>query len=447
MKQFRIFRKVLLRERRHYSFLLLSGVVVGCLAGVVGSLFQLSIIWFTELKYYLANTFIHNQIGRYSFLILFCVVSIVVAIILVKKFAPEAAGSGVQEIEGVLLNYRKLRGHRVLPVKFIGGVLALSSGLVLGREGPTIQMSSAIGKMFSDRFRLRPEFTHAIIAAGAGAGLSVAFNAPLAGILFVIEEMRGEFRYSFMSMNCVIVASICADIVLRLIMGQKPDIIMTYFSAPPLGSLWMFVVFGCIFGCFGVIFNRYLIKTLNFFSDSKQSVYWPMIIVVGIVVGALTIFYPYAVGGGYSIISDALSYKVPIMALLLLFIIRMIATWVSYGSGTPGGIFAPMIALGTVFGMWYGQFAHYFFPELVTHPGIFAVAGMSALFTATVGAPLTGILLVTEMTMNYALILPLIITCFSATITAFLLGGNPIYETLLERTLKRVAQKRKLIKK
>jgi CIC family chloride channel protein len=115
--------------------------------------------------------------------------------------------------------------------------------------------------------------------------------------------------------------------------------------------------------------------------------------------------------------------------------------WTCYGTGIPGGIFAPMLALGTTFGMWFGNYAHLFFPSLVGHPGIFAVAGMSALFTATVGAPLTGIILVAEMTLNYELLLPLILTCFSATIVSYLLGGTPIYESLLIRTLRIAKEK------
>ena len=134
---------------------------------------------------------------------------------------------------------------------------------------------------------------------------------------------------------------------------------------------------------------------------------------------------------------QSLSLKhIPVMSIFIIFIIRIGATWISYGSGTIGGIFAPMLAIGTTFGIWYGYYAHLWFPNLIPNPDIFAVAGMSALFAATVGAPLTGIILIVEMTMNFTILLPLILTCFSATVVTYLLGGNPVYETLLERTLK-----------
>ena len=156
---------------------------------------------------------------------------------LARRISPGAGGSGVQEIEGVLAEQRPFRWKSLLPVKFFGGICALSSGLVLGREGPTIQLGGTIGKMLSDRFGLTAEYAHILVAAGAGAGLAVAFNEPLAGILFVLEEMRTQFKYNFISLQCVIITVIFSDIVLRLFMGQSNDISMTHLHATPLASL------------------------------------------------------------------------------------------------------------------------------------------------------------------------------------------------------------------
>ena len=426
---------LLWKERKQVRFLFFSGILLGLLVGGLGALFQLSIVWMTDIKSYLLAFGAHDAVWQWGVPILFTTVLLVVSIVLVRRFAPETAGSGVQEIEGVLVNTRKLRWRRVLPVKFIAGVFSLSSGLVLGREGPTIHLGGALGKMLSSKFRMNVEYTHILIAAGAGAGLATAFNAPLAGIFFVIEEMHSQFRYTFKSLQCVIVASVCSVIVLRLFMGQTPDIPMTHFAAPPLASLWIFVIFGIIFGVMGVIFNKYLIVLLNFYNKLKGYRYWAIIIILGITVGILSKAYPYVIGGGYHVIPQALTYKIGPAALLLIFVARMGTTWTSYGSGTPGGIFAPMLALGTTFGMWFGYYAHLWFPNMIYDPGLFAVAGMTALFAATVGAPLTGIILVVEMTMNYALILPLTLTCVTAAMVSYFLGGNPIYETLLKRTL------------
>jgi CIC family chloride channel protein len=362
-------------------------------------------------------------------------VMVFITLLLIRKLAPETGGSGVQEIEGALDGIRPLRWARVIPIKFFGGLLSLGSGMVMGREGPTIQIGGNIGKMVSDIFKVSKIDSHALVAAGAGGGLSAAFNAPLAGILFVIEEMRPEFKYNFLTVQAVIIGSATADIVLRIMVGQQLAIPMDMLSTPPLPSLLLFLIFGCIFGIFGFVFNRLLVRTLNFFTNLTG---WPFTLtglIVGGAVGALVWYFPDAIGGGYVVIPAALSGSIPVMMLLLLFFIRFGTTMVSYGSGSIGGIFAPMLALGTLFGMWFGHFAHFLLPDMVVQPEVFAVAGMAALFCATVRAPLTGIALTIEMTGNYLMILPLILTCFTATIVAQGLGGQPIYTVLLKRTI------------
>ncbi len=441
MTVFRSFTSLVFKKPKQVYVLLFSGVVIGGLTGLIGSVFQLAIVYLEKFRSYLLTFGVQNEIWQWGLPIIFTLTCLIVSLLLVRRFAPETAGSGVQEIEGTLSEKRTLKWHRVLPVKFIGGILSLSGGMVAGREGPTIQMGGAIGEMLSKKFRIEPGFAHTFIAAGAAAGLSAAFNAPLAGILFVIEEMRPHFKYSFMSMQCVILASVASAIVLRMIMGAQPDIPMMVFIQPPIASIWLFVIFGCIFGIMGVIFNKYLLKTLDYFTYRKPKIYWANIVLVGIVVGVLTKAYPEVIGGGYAVIPQALKMQLPLLSLILIFFIRVGTTWTCYGTGMPGGIFAPMLALGTTFGMWFGHYAYMFFPDMISHPGIFAVAGMSALFTATVGAPLTGIILVAEMTSNYNLLLPLILTCFSATIVSYLLGGTPIYESLLVRTLRIAKEK------
>ena len=345
----------------------------------------------------------------------------------------------MQEIEGALDDLRPLRWQRVLPIKFFAGILSLAGGLVLGREGPTIQMGGNLGKMIADLFKLSRDDLHTLVAAGAGAGLSAAFNAPLAGILFVIEEMRPHFKYNFLSVHSVVIASAMADIVLRMMMGQAQDIQMADAPRPPLASLWLFPVLGIFFGILGAVFNVVLVRTLDFFAGLRGHAFQFTGLAVGAAIGLLGAFYPLAVGGGYDVIPRALQESTPTTMLAVLFLARFGTTMVSYGSGAPGGIFAPLLALATLFGMWSGHFAHAWFPDWIVYPQIFAVASMGALFSATVRAPLTGIALTIEMTGNYSLILPLILTCMVAAIVAQALHGRPIYSVLLKRTLDRAA--------
>jgi CIC family chloride channel protein len=356
---------------------------------------------------------------------------------LVRRFAPEAGGSGIQEIEGALAGQRPLRWQRVLPVKFLGAVAALGSGAVLGREGPTVHMGGAMGALIGDRIGLGDDGRHVLVAAGATAGLAAAFNAPLAGILFVIEEMRPHFRYRFASVEAVLVAAAVSVAVVRLATSQVPVIDMPVFPPPPLAALWLFPFFGALFGVFGVAFNRLLLGTLNGIDRLPARAHRLAPFVIGAGLGALAFLLPDAVGGGYDAIGDALVGRVAGGLLLALFAIRFAATLLSYGSGAPGGIFAPMLALGTLVGMWFGSSAHNLLPAMLPHPGVFAVAGMAAFFAATVRAPLTGIALAVEMTGDFGQILPLILTCVGATAVARALGGRPIYALLLERTLDR----------
>lgn len=417
------------------SIVLLWALIVGALTGFAGALFQMALAQIATLKEMFLKFLEFTPGLPILSSIALSAVMVFLTFLLIRKLAPETGGSGVQEIEGSLEGLRPLRWARVIPVKFFGGLLSLGSGMVMGREGPTIQIGGNIGKMISDIFKVSKIDAHALVAAGAGGGLSAAFNAPLAGILFVIEEMRPEFKYNFLTVQAVIIASATADIVLRLMVGQQLAIPMNMLSAPPLPSLLIFLVFGCIFGAFGFVFNHLLVRTLNFFSNLTG---WPFTLtglIVGGIIGALVWYFPDAVGGGYVVIPKALSGSIPVMMLLLLFFVRFGTTMISYGSGSIGGIFAPMLALGTLFGMWFGHFMHFLLPELVVQPEVFAVAGMAALFCATVRAPLTGIALTIEMTGNYLMILPLILTCFTATIVAQGLGGQPIYTVLLKRTI------------
>ncbi|MBK2029103.1 H(+)/Cl(-) exchange transporter ClcA [Francisella noatunensis] len=422
------------KNNRHIWVLVLSGAVIGTLVGLFATFFQLILDSISELKKMLFSLSGGNLFIKIIMSVSLTITMVVISILIVRKFAKEAGGSGIQEVEGALKGCRKLR-KRVVPVKFVSGLFSLGSGLSLGKEGPSIHMAAALAQFFVDRFKLTKKYANAVISAGAGAGLAAAFNTPLSGIVFVIEEMNRKFRFSVSAIKCVLVACIMSTIVSRAIMGNPPAIRVETFSAVPQNTLWLFMVLGIIFGYFGLLFNKSIIKVANFFSDGSKRRYWTLVITVCIVFGVGVVLSPNAVGGGYIVIANALDYNLSIKMLLVLFALRFAGVIFSYGTGVTGGIFAPMIALGTVFGLAYGLSIAQLFPEYNIDAGIFAVAGMSALFTATVGAPLTGIVLVMEMTWNFHLLLPLMITCFSASMLTYIHHQKPIYDTLLRRTI------------
>ncbi|MGD8118548.1 H(+)/Cl(-) exchange transporter ClcA [Vibrio sp. TRT 29B02] len=427
------------KDKTPISVLFLS-LLVGVLAGLVGTYFEIAVHFVSETR----TEWLKSEIG--SLLPLWLAAFIISASLafigyfLVHRFAPEAAGSGIPEIEGAMDGIRPVRWWRVIPVKFFGGMGALGSGMVLGREGPTVQMGGAIGRMVTDIFKVDNDDTkHSLLASGAAGGLAAAFNAPLAGIMFVVEEMRPQFRYSLISIRAVIISAISANIVFRYINGQDAVITMPQYQAPDLETLWLFLLLGALFGMFGVVFNQLVTLSQDLFvklhrNDRKRYLITGSLI--GGCFGIMLLYFPEVTGGGISLIPNITNGGYSASILLLMFVARIATTMICFGSGAPGGIFAPMLALGTLFGYAFGLIAQGLFPELPITPGMFAIAGMGALFAATVRAPITGILLVIEMTNNYYLILPLIITSLGAVIFAQMLGGQPIYSQLLHRTLK-----------
>lgn len=415
--------------------LIFYALLVGLAAGLLGTAFRLTLDYVEKARTYLFLNYSDYGLAGWILPAIFSIIGITVSILLVRKYAPEASGSGIQEIEGALDGVRPIRWKRIIPVKFIASIFSLGSGMLLGREGPTVQLGANAGKMIKDIFKQKEDNSNPLVSAGAAAGLACAFNAPLSGVIFVIEEMHSHFKYNFYSVAAIMVASGTADLVVRLFIGVDPVIKMTVFPVPVLAGTWTFVVLGILFSFIGLAFNKLLIFALDFFKklSAKSVIYTITLVSSTIIITGL--FFPAMIGGGYLTIFDTLENSFNLYLLALLFLGRFALTLLSYGSGVPGGIFAPMLVLGVTFGMLFGTIMHGLFPEMVHHPGIFAVAGMAGIFASTVRAPLTGLVLAVEMTFNFELILPLIITTITASVVTSQLGNEPIYTLLLKRTL------------
>jgi CIC family chloride channel protein len=421
------------------ALLIWLSVFIGTLAGAVSALFDHGISMVGEWRLQFIAAYSDSPIPLWLVAIPVSSVMAGLAFYLTHKFAPEAGGSGIPEIEGAMEGMRPVRWKRVLPVKFFGGLLALGSGMALGREGPSVQLGASIGRMISDIFKVNKVDSQALLAAGATAGLAAAFNAPLAGIMFIIEEMRSQFNYSLTSTKSVFMSAVMATMVMRLIAGQEAVIQVTSYSHPHLMSLWLYLLLGFCFGVVGILFNKMVLVTLDLYLFIHQGQRWRFVAIglfLGAVFGALSVLQPSVAFSGMELIPEVEGGHYFAGALMVIFLFRIITTLLGFCSGAPGGVFAPTLALGTVFGMLFGVGAHQLFPDIVTEAGTFAIAGMGGLFAATVRAPITGILLVIEMTSNYEMILPLIVTCLGATMVAQTLGGRPIYTQLLERTMK-----------
>lgn len=412
-------------------FMVLS-VLAGALAGLVGSIFHLLIN-----KAVLWPAWLAQQMDGWALVAAAAFITMaltVLSVFIVRRFAPEAGGSGVQEIEGAMEGLREVRWRRVLPVKFFAGLAAIGSGLVLGREGPTIHMGASAAAAVASSFRTSELERRGLLAAGAAAGLACAFNAPLASVLFVIEETHKEFPYTFRTYLGVIFATIASTVVTQLIGGTGPDLPLPVVGAS-LQQLPAFLLLGAVLGIIGVALNRSILAAVAFSARSQKRAPYAYPAAIGLVVGALFILLPQSVTGGESVIMELASENVAISALLVLGALRFLTMVGSYSSGVPGGIFAPILTLAVCVGLAFGGALHLIFPDAEISPLAFAIVAMGGLFTSSVRAPIVGVALTLELTGSYALALPLMTTCVAADLTAQWCGGRPIYTQLLERTL------------
>ncbi len=418
-------------------FALAAGV--GIATGTIGTVFHMIVDALLAWPLWL-----QAQLGRgLAAVVVAALVAAAMALasaVIVRRFAPEASGSGVQEVEGTLDGLRPLRWRRVLPVKFFAGILSLSSGLVLGREGPTIHIGASLGGALSEWGRVALREQRGLIAAGAAAGLAAAFNAPIAAVLFVIEETRRQFPYTFKTYVGVIIASVLSAVITERIAGVGPNLAIEAHRVP-LWALAAFVVLGLALGGLGVVFNRMVLRGLDLAETADRRVSYAAPIAVGLLVGVLLIVLPEATGGNEALIHRLVVENHGPLLLLLLVAIRLVMSVASYVSGVPGGIFAPLLTLAAATGLAVGGILTAIVPDPAL-PVAFAVAAMGGLFTASVRAPLVGVVLALELTGAYEVALPLLITCGVAHVTAEWLGGKPIYEQLLDRTLDRAGVKR-----
>lgn len=406
-------------------------IILGLFVGLLGALFQVCIKQIDNLlsiffKYAMA---LHWPVALVSAAI--SGVMVTLAWLMVRYISPEASGSGIPDIEEALSSKRTLDWKRLLPIKFIGGILSISSKMVLGREGPTIQMGGYLGEMLGQFTRFNRKHCDLLITAGAAAGLTTAFNAPLAGVLFVLEEMHKEWKFSFISFKVVALSCLFASISLNCIIGIQPVIATASYNLPPLYSLWIFPIFGLLVGLVGLGYNIGMIQVLAWSNRLNHSTHLLFAFLIGAGMGYFAIRYPSIVSGGYPIIKEALTMMPGFKILILVLLLRFIISILCYSAGVPGGIFAPMLALGTLLGLLASMLLNVINLSDSIQPGVLAIVGMAAFFSASVQSPLTGIILVVEMTQNYNLILPLMLSCFSSAIVVELAKNHPIYEQFL----------------
>lgn len=411
--------------------LALMSCLTGGLTGGIVAVFRIALeraeIWRSEFLYRAHNW---SALG--------CVLTIVIvsslsgfAAWLVRKFAPYAAGSGIPHVEAVAKGQLPPAPPVLILVKFVGGLLAIGGGLALGREGPSVQMGAGIGMLGGKIFNLPEEDCIALLAACGGAGIAAAFNAPIAGAIFVLEELirRFDTRIAIAALG----SSSCAIAVARLFLGRMPDFHVGTLAYSGLGSGVLFVMLGILAGFFGIAYNGALIGALAL-ADRLRWKIELRAAVIGAAVGLVAWIAPSLAGGGDLLTQRALWGAGAASVLPYIFLARFFLGPLSYAAGTPGGLFAPMLTIGAQLGALFAYGCGVLLPSIGVPPATFVITGMAAFFTAVVRAPVTGIVLAVELTGSFTQLMPLLWACFAAMIVPTILGVHPIYESLSQPT-------------
>ena len=420
------------RAERFKTILTAEGFLVGAVAGLVVLLYRVILEYAGKGM---------NKVLEYArqepfAAVLWFVALFVIACIVGKlvKYEPMISGSGIPQVEGEMMGKLNQVWQRVLPAKFLGGFLSLFAGLSLGREGPSIQIGAMTGKAVSqtlDRGKTEEKY---LITCGASAGLAAAFHAPLAGVMFSLEEIHKNFSVSVLI--SVMTASITADYISSKVFGLDPVFQFDIGHALPQSYYWMILLLGVILGVMGAFYNWFTLTVQGLYKKTKGLNEITKVMLPFLLAGVLGFIMPELLGSGHNLI-DALTHgELALTSVVFLLVAKFVFSAICFGSGAPGGIFFPLLVLGAFIGGIFGMVGTTYFgmsPEYINN---FVLLAMAGYFTAIVRAPITGIILIFEMTGSLSQMLSLSVVSIVAYVVASLMKSEPIYESLLGRLLK-----------
>jgi len=349
---------------------------------------------------------------------------------LVYFFAREAKGHGVPEVmEAVALKGGVIR-KRVVLVKTVASAISIGTGGSVGREGPIVQIGSAIGSTLGQALNVSGDRMRALVGCGAAAGIAATFNAPIAGSMFALEVVLGDFGLA--TFSPIVISSVMATAVSRAFLGDTPAFIVPAYQLVSAWEFPIYLILGLFCAAVGVTFTKTLYRFEDLFDSLKFPEYLKPVI-GGLILGVSGLYIPQILGVGYGAMDLALGQQLAWWLMLLLVAAKLLATSITIGSGGSGGIFAPSLYLGVMAGGFFGMVVHYLFPNVTASPGAYSIVGMGAVVSATTHGPLAAILILFEMTGSYEIILPLMFSCIIATIASGQLMKESIYTLKLVR--------------
>jgi CIC family chloride channel protein len=348
---------------------------------------------------------------------------------IIQYAAKEAKGHGVPEVMEAIIMRNGIIRPRVVFAKLIASAVYIASGGSVGREGPVIQIGAAVGSTIGQFFRVNAKRMRTFVACGAASGIAAAFNAPVAGALFAVEVILGDFAVP--QFSAVVISSVIATVISRTYLGDYPAFeVPEYHLGSPV-ELVFYVILGFLAAGVALLFIRVLYGSEEFFDKKK----WPEPVKAGLGglgIGLIGILFPQIYGVGYDTISSALNNTLLWQIALALVFVKIVATSLSLGSGGSGGVFAPSLFLGAMLGSFFGSLLSQIFPDLNISPGAYALVAMGGVVAAATHGPIAAILIIFEMSGDYKIMLPLMITCIISTVLAMKIREESIYTLKLK---------------
>ena len=420
------------------SKIILQAVMVGLISGLLVVFFKVSISKLFE--------FIQNFISQFDLshkLLIFPLITTLGGLIsgvLVFKFAPETKGSGIPFVKMVMARMGNITRVRTIVVKFLAGVAGIGTGLSLGREGPSVQLGAGAGALVGKIFKMKGTDQGKLIAAGAGSAIGATFNAPIAGTIFVLEELVNKFSASLLFP--VLVATVTASSVARHFLGNNPSFTIPYITHDlSFEGISVCIILGIVAGFLGVAFAKIIYKNNEFFKKMDKIPNWLKPAIAGFGIGVIGIFIPYVLGSGNLSVDLLLQHKLALSVVVLVFAVKFFVTPFCFGSGAAGGIFLPMLMLGSFLGYIVASIFNMF--GFHVDVVVMAMIGMGAFLASVARTPITAVVMVFEMTAGYTHILPIMLSAAIADLIAEKLNHRPIYASLIVNQVK--SQEAKLL--
>jgi chloride channel protein, CIC family len=410
------------------SFLLIFSIAVGVCSGFGAIFFRWLINSFRVLFFEKSSAILYFM-GPYYVILVPAIGGLIVGP-LVFFMAREAKGHGVPEVMLAVASAGGRIRPRVALIKTLASSICIGSGGSVGREGPIVQIGSTLGSTLGQIFRLSEEKIKILVACGAAGGIAATFNAPLAGIFFALEVILGEYGLKFFS--SVVLSSVTATVISRTFLGDYPAFKVPQYTLASVWEIPLYFIFGFIAAFVALIYIKSVYKSEDIFNAWGIPEYVKPAI-GGVGVGLIGLYFPQIFGVGYESIELALYGKIGLVLVSTLVLMKILATSVTLGSGGSGGVFAPALFIGAMLGETYGKLTQIIVPSIAIPSGACALVGMGAVFSGASHAPISAILILFEMTGNYLIILPLMITCIISTVVVRKFSKESIYTLKLTR--------------